>query len=836
MVDFKKMRAAKTQAAVLDPIEIFRRLPKPSGINDLYISQAEVLNAWFERRAEKDVVTKLHTGGGKTLVGLLIAQSTMNELRLPVVYLSPTTQLVDQTVAKSASYSIAAVAYEKGTGFPDDFLSARSVLVCTYQALFNGMSRFGIRGGSKEIVNVGAVVIDDAHVAFSSVRDCFTISVTREDDAEGYAYLGNLFRADFAALGRVGTFDDIMNGIDPGVLEVPYWSWYAHTEEARTYLRTVQESHKFVWPFLRDALVNCHALVSKNAFVITPVLPMVDLVPTFADAQRRIYMSATIGDDSAIVRTFGASSSGVTRPIASKSLAGVSERMILAPELMRLNQSDVGDIVKRVAIWAANKVGEGTVILVPSFITANAWGGVGTVASSAEAVAECIRALQANESRGPFIFANRYDGIDLPGSACRLLIVSGLPRGSGEYDAFRAGVLGSGAAINAEIGQRLEQGIGRGARGPNDYCVVILTGKDVVAWISRSSNLRFLTSSTRAQLEMGLEVSKNVAGPKDLAGTIRKCLERDREWTEYHAETLADLVDGPAAYLDSVRHAATERKAFQLIRDGYFEKAIGVLSRVSDEDASLDSELRGWMKQFAARAAEQWGRPELALKLQQDAYALNRNLLRPKVVAPYEPIVAPGEQSTKIVNRILEFRNRRGYLAHFDEMASHLVPEASANQFEQALADLGEAIGFTSDRPEQSGPGPDVLWLTAAKTGFVIEAKSRKNTGNAFTKDEHGQLLSSAEWFKQTYAGIQCIRVAVHPTATATKNASPGDSLALTLPKLAELISSAREFLAVLCESSLRDADLVVRCERELQKSNLTSEKLIAAFLQPFSI
>ena len=38
-MDFNKLRAKKTKSTVIDPIEIFRRLPKPEGINDLYTSQ-----------------------------------------------------------------------------------------------------------------------------------------------------------------------------------------------------------------------------------------------------------------------------------------------------------------------------------------------------------------------------------------------------------------------------------------------------------------------------------------------------------------------------------------------------------------------------------------------------------------------------------------------------------------------------------------------------------------------------------------------------------------------------------------------------------------------------
>jgi len=79
MVDFKKLRESKSKPKPVNPREIFNSLPKPPGINDLYASQAEVLDAWFARRTDRDVVVKLHTGGGKTLVALLMAGSVMNE-------------------------------------------------------------------------------------------------------------------------------------------------------------------------------------------------------------------------------------------------------------------------------------------------------------------------------------------------------------------------------------------------------------------------------------------------------------------------------------------------------------------------------------------------------------------------------------------------------------------------------------------------------------------------------------------------------------------------------------------------------------------------------------
>lgn len=159
MVDFNKLRTKKKKARAIDPLEFFRRLPKPPGINDLYTSQAEVLQAWFKNRSKHDIVLKLHTGGGKTLVGLLIAQSTLNETGEPVLYLAPTVQLVNQTLEKAKALGITAVAYERGKPLDDDFINGNAIMVATYKALFNGRSKFGIRGGGHP-QEIAAVILD----------------------------------------------------------------------------------------------------------------------------------------------------------------------------------------------------------------------------------------------------------------------------------------------------------------------------------------------------------------------------------------------------------------------------------------------------------------------------------------------------------------------------------------------------------------------------------------------------------------------------------------------------------------------------------------------------
>ncbi|WP_110381799.1 DEAD/DEAH box helicase [Nitrosomonas ureae] len=830
MVDFDKLRTQKKKPKVIEPTEIFRRLPKPPGINDLYTSQAEVLNAWFLRRMERDIVVKLHTGGGKTLVGLLMAQSTLNETSEPVVYLTPTVQLVKQTLEKAKALGIHVVPYERGQALNDDFVNAKAIMVGTYKALFNGKSKFGLRGDPHP-QRVGAVILDDAHAAFSVVRESFTLEVDADNDRDRYESLAGLFRNAFKQTDKLGTFDDVVSGSEYSVLEVPYWAWHEKLDTVRQQLRGDSEKYALVWPLLRDNLHLCHALINRRSFTITSMLPLVNLFPTFFEASRRIYMSATIADDSDIVRMFDADPALVKKALTSRSLAGVSERMVLIPDLMPFS-FDVQEAVRKLLDWVA-KQNFGAVVLVSSDPAAERWADVGEVAKGSTEVEALVNALQERKMFGPVVFANRYDGIDLPGDSCRLLVMSGLPSGTSSYELFRASSLYGGVTITRMLAQRIEQGIGRGARGSGDHCVVLLVGSDLAGWIAKEANFQFLTSATKAQLEIGSEISKEVGDLKDLAQTIKRSLDRDQAWIEYHAETLAELVDETKPDSVSFLMAAGERKAINLWGDGYLEQAIARLEKVIADDA-VDLQTRGWMEQLAARIADRWGHKERAEELQRQAYGHNRNLTRPMVLPPYRPLSVPGTQTNSIVREISGYRLRRGIIQAFEDIVANLDKNASANQFEKALADLALLIGFSAERHDTNGEGPDVLWLLPGKTGLVIEAKSRKKAKNALTKTEHGQLLVAAEWFAKNYKGYECVRVSVHPKNKATKAAVAGASHALTYEKLAALVDDARTLLTSLSESQLSGDSLVVECERILSQSSLQADRLVATYFVPF--
>ena len=107
---------------------------------------------------------------------------------------------------------------------------------------------------------------------------------------------------------------------------------------------------------------------------------------------------------------------------------------------------------------------------------------------------------------------------------------------------------------------------------------------------------------------------------------------------------------------------------------------------------------------------------------------------------------------------------------------------------------------------------------------------------NAMTKGQHGQLLVSENWFKETYPKLTAIRISIHPNVTATKNSVSTGTKALTLAKLDELIGEARKIITALSESGHPDKQLAGYCEELLKKTNLTPDRFVKHYLVDFEV
>ena len=165
MVDFKKRLDKYSGEKPIDPIAIYERLDRASDKGPLRPSQIAVLNEWHkELRNQRDVILKLNTGQGKTLIGLLMLQSWMNENEGTALYLCPNNLLVSQTISQAKQFGINCITTDGD--LPVEFLDGKAVLVTSVHKLFNGLSKFGLGQQSLKVDNI---VIDDAHACIDSM-------------------------------------------------------------------------------------------------------------------------------------------------------------------------------------------------------------------------------------------------------------------------------------------------------------------------------------------------------------------------------------------------------------------------------------------------------------------------------------------------------------------------------------------------------------------------------------------------------------------------------------------------------------------------------------------
>ena len=95
MVDFNKLLSKEEIVQSDNPIEIFNNLDKNDDKQYLRPDQKSILEIWYNTyRGKKDAIIKLPTGQGKTLIGLLALQASINEGKGPALYICPNNYLV----------------------------------------------------------------------------------------------------------------------------------------------------------------------------------------------------------------------------------------------------------------------------------------------------------------------------------------------------------------------------------------------------------------------------------------------------------------------------------------------------------------------------------------------------------------------------------------------------------------------------------------------------------------------------------------------------------------------------------------------------------------------
>lgn len=342
-MDFSKLSSPKSFKKITDPIELFHNLKvNDSSINDLWLAQGDALREWNSKRIYDDVAIVLNTGAGKTLVGLLAAQSIVNETTEHVLYVCSSIQLVEQTAAKAEGYGLKVTTYIQGDF--DNSLYQRCLAPCitTYQAVFNGKSRF-LQDNPK------AIIFDDAHTAEHLLRDYFTLRIKKEKFSSLFSQITQLFQSYHTKIGTgVGYKETLKNQHYSQYLIPPFALYEQHNELERFLLDAKLNENietMFSWEYLKDRIDLCSLFISGREIAFTPPVVPVKNIHFFQEGIHRLYLSATLAAGDKFVRTFGK----VPEIIAPKTTAGECERLIIIPSLNKNCRKDKDiDIAKRI--------------------------------------------------------------------------------------------------------------------------------------------------------------------------------------------------------------------------------------------------------------------------------------------------------------------------------------------------------------------------------------------------------------------------------------------------------------------------------------------------------
>lgn len=744
--------------APADPELLYEDLPRRrDAVPNLWWQQVDLLRLYMDNHLDTaDLAIELPTGTGKTLTGLLIAEWVRRHTGKRVLYACPTKQLVKQVHAAAAREGIQTVTLTGShRNWPivaqTAYEAAENVAIVTYSTIFNS---------NPHVEVADLIIFDDAHAGEQYVGEAYAVDISRRDYPDDYLTVLNQLAPAldgvFANRLREKSPDASINGTVR--LVVPTMT-KGMLHGVDTTLASL-ENFRFNTALIRSSLASCLAYVSYGGILIRPLVPPTNQNKVFTNARQRIYLSATLGIGGEIERAFGRSSISRLRLPDTAPTPRSGRRFFVFPELM--SDTDPIDVTKQIVARAGKALVLGPetkrAVHLGEKLRNKRWPLLGI-----KDVEEGMQPFAKLEN-GICALASRYDGIDLPGDACRVVILDGKPDQDSLQERFLYGRAKAQAAIAERVRTRVVQGTGRATRWPNDSAIVVILDRELTRYLQQPETLKALERDLQAEVQFGRRNSTDVSVVEVLEN-VDAFLEQGDAWVNGAEKPITDArrratqqsPDGSNALGQSVRY---EVEACAAAADGHWKEAAskaldaaraissggnatkgyravwlylaGVWTELSSAtDAAAHASAVKLIKQAEQTAEGTWTREMTAL-----TNVASRSL------APEDASAVKMVVSTLVAGvRIGKFERRAG------EMIAGLG-QRDPGKYEPALTVLGKLLGADAQKPLGSGRC-DSVWCWDNYLWLALEAKSDHDlTGVVSHKEvrqanDQLQLLSS---------------------------------------------------------------------------------------------
>jgi hypothetical protein len=710
----------------------------------------------------------LPTGGGKTLIALLIAETWRREQK-KVAILSANKTLARQMEMEAGQLGIAAVLMEgRGADIPSrdkrDYHRTDKIAVMNYWVYYN----------QKPVVdNADLLIMDDAHLAEHCLHSLWSVEIDRNEH-------NSLFKDVATELtNRFPEYTILQDALDDNSATTTPPELLSFIDQVRiaTRLREIVDSSpllvtntdlKFRWSRLRNSLNEVNIYLGLNSLWLRPcVYPLINN-SQYREASQRIYMSATIGEPSDLCRRLG------TKAIAKIPVPEKFSERTNGRRLIVMNRIEEDDLPERlqVSILATLKKCPKSVWLCTSKANAerfrqimsewlNKNGLIGHPTWVLSNLGDEIDQFKKAE-KGHLFVGGRFDGMDFCGDECRLVILTTLPRAINTQEEIFCGYLRDAGFMKRRLNHRIIQALGRCNRSSDDYAVYVLADRRFATHFGRESNRQGIPKNIIAEVDMA----------EDMA-------EEDATLME---ERINSFMDGDFSHFDS---------AFQ----DSLSSVPNTLNQSSSEDFA-DDEVLGWAAMFdsqnysiAGQKFENcWERAKDANFVELGAYykwcwakacyldllqrdtdtkeealaileqAINRggqsawfnrmktSLNRARRVRESDSVNDSNEYALSIIryfDDLLEQYGSRGN--RFEQWCNRLTEDLQSSHHDQychGLEKLGKLLGYDSSRPKHSS-ATDCRWrgiFGNRKELFTFEAKIENVPSGKISASDIGQV------------------------------------------------------------------------------------------------
>lgn len=760
--DFNKVKAQKQvdsqDSSSFEPLNIFYSLEQ-SAITDPRPLQVEALDLWkdLDSAGVKDIVVPLDTGAGKTLIGLLIAESIRRKTKGKVIYVCPDNNLIAQVEEKAISYGIKNISVYAETKWKqhDQFLNNENICLTNYDAVFTDSSRF-----QDPSLEIKAYIFDDAHSSLDKVDAQYSVTISDMSTHKRIVDILNTFEESMIG------FKEIYEKTDPSALVlVPPNIWEMVSEDIKTEIVSTDEivKNKWTWPKIRNHFDKCLCLISPSKIEFSLLYPETKNHPVLSGDVKRIYLSATIPNTDDLKRIYDVIPTKVnlTKPDFRP------QRLFLFPRLMKFTQDSP------VSPSSLPELTDKALVLVPRKEEFDEYGKLpeALCVSFSSDISENVEKFKSM-SKGYLVLASRYDGIDFPGDVCKFLVVDGLPYVGGLKNRFFSEKFDKqyNSQLRSLIASKLVQAFGRTVRSGTDYSAILVMGRDIEDWISNKDNRKYFKQELAQDLEIGRMLSSSLESLEDLKSLVDAMMSQDDSWKEFLEKNRNEIKTETVqreSLPEEIDLAGAEREIYDAFLSNDYGGCLMKIALHKEKIRSFSPMLCGLYISIEAVCHMKNGEVDKANNAIIEANKLNKYVGLPPV--NNQGVVSL--QATKMISINSAFPT---------------VNWSSDNKnFEEDLYKLGEMLGFSARRPEKEGNGTlDVCWADDEQKIVVgFECKANKDNESLNAK-EIGQSLIHLEWLKKEYKGYSSVQVIVGDIKQISNDSTPGDLRLLTLSQL----------------------------------------------------